>query len=222
MNILVFPGNDKTSYKIIHTIELLHTMKYKYSLLLLLTPFICFAQPDVCATCTPLDTADLNNEHYKDYQILCFKKDSIALPNNAYQITLHHRCKTYKEVTQYNLKAENLVGYVVEETDTIYNHTDTPAEFKGSNAEKNKILSRNVRYPREAEKKGIEGRVSVSAFVDKNGKIYRLKLKEKSHPALDQETLRVFALFPDFIPARHQGLLVNFIMTLSISYKLPE
>ncbi len=65
----------------------------------------------------------------------------------------------------------------------------------------NKFLAKNLVYPREAQRKNIEGRVIIDFVVQTDGTLDDYKLVKSVYPALDYEALRVIAKMPKWIPA---------------------
>ncbi|WP_276134781.1 energy transducer TonB [Polluticoccus soli] len=52
-------------------------------------------------------------------------------------------------------------------------------------------LARNLKYPKEARKQKITGRVRVQFLVQADGTVTNVEIEESAHPILDQEALRV-------------------------------
>lgn len=96
---------------------------------------------------------------------------------------------------------------------------DTPEqlpEFPGGYAELIKFLSENIRYPEDAQKKKVEGRVVVQFVVDEEGHIINPTVVRKVYPSLDTEALRIIALMPKWTPGRDHGQTVcaNFVVPI--------
>ena len=82
-----------------------------------------------------------------------------------------------------------------------------------------KHISKHFRYPKEAEEKGIEGRVSVLFFIAKNGSIQGLRTRGPSK-VLEEEAVRIIHLLPSMKPGRNQGKPVNVPFSVPIHFKL--
>lgn len=76
-----------------------------------------------------------------------------------------------------------------------------PPEFPG-NKDYLTFVKEHVKYPEEAKKDSIQGRVFVKVVFDKTGKITLVELARPVHPLLDSEAIRVVKLMPDWIPAK--------------------
>ena len=77
-------------------------------------------------------------------------------------------------------------------------------------------LTANVKYPEEARKNGVEGRVLVQFVVDKDGSITKVKvLRSSGVKAFDNEAIRVISSMPYWKPGTVRGKNVR------VKYKLP-
>lgn len=54
------------------------------------------------------------------------------------------------------------------------------------------LIAEVVKYPQDAQKAKIEGRVHISFVVDQEGKMIEPKLIKKVYPSIDEEALRAF------------------------------
>jgi protein TonB len=101
---------------------------------------------------------------------------------------------------------------------------DTPffrlAEPVKGMAEVAKFVGQTLKYPKEARKKKIEGKVFVSFIIAEDGTITNVEVIKGVHPLLDNEAARVIALMPKWIPGIYQGKNVKIRYTLPISFKL--
>lgn len=55
-----------------------------------------------------------------------------------------------------------------------------------------KLIAKVVKYPKDAQKAKIEGKVHISFVVDQEGKMIEPKLIKKVYPSIDEEALRAF------------------------------
>ena len=82
------------------------------------------------------------------------------------------------------------------------------------------MLSPTPRYPRRAQKRGLEGKVLVSILIGVNGLPYDAKiLKTSGHPILDDAALKA-ALEWKFQPAIAEGTPINSVNTQSFVFSL--
>ncbi len=102
----------------------------------------------------------------------------------------------------------------------VYDQPEVLPEFPGGMQKLMEYLRTSVKYPSEAQKKSIQGRVLVQFIVEKNGTISHLEISQATHPLLDNEALRVVESMPKWTPGKVKGKAVRTSMTLPISFKL--
>jgi TonB family protein len=93
-------------------------------------------------------------------------------------------------------------------------------EFPGGDGACKGFIARTLRYPAEAIKKGIQGKVLVTFIIDKNGKVENAKVVKGVAPELDAESVRVISLLPDWVPGKQRGKNVDVVYTMPIEFKL--
>lgn len=84
-----------------------------------------------------------------------------------------------------------------------------------------RALYLNLRYPEEARREGIEGRVIVEFVVDGEGRVHRAEVIKSVHPALDSAAVEAVRR-TTFSPGTHQGEEVSVRMHLPIRFELLE
>lgn len=81
-------------------------------------------------------------------------------------------------------------------------------------------LSKSIRYPEEAEVKGIQGRVIVTFVVEPDGSISNVKVSKSVNPLLNKEAVRVVESMPHWIPGKQNGNVVRVKYTAPVTFKL--
>lgn len=79
-------------------------------------------------------------------------------------------------------------------------------------------LKSNIKYPDEAAKDGIGGKVIVGFVVTKKGKIKHVEIVQGVHPAIDTEAIRVVKAMSDWTPGRSEGKPIDIKMNLPINF----
>jgi len=82
-----------------------------------------------------------------------------------------------------------------------------------------KHIRKNFKYPIEAQKKGIQGRVSVLLVIDKDGKITNVKMRGPD-PLLEEEAKRIMLRLPQMKAGVHKGEKVNVVFSIPITFKV--
>ena len=93
-------------------------------------------------------------------------------------------------------------------------------QFPGGPSALMQFLSQNVKYPAEAHKAGVEGRVIATFIVEKDGSITNARIARSVHPSLDAEALRVIGSMPNWMPGMQNGEPVRVKYTVPITFKL--
>jgi TonB family protein len=84
-------------------------------------------------------------------------------------------------------------------------------EFPGGMDKLYEFIGSKLKYPKDAQKAEIEGRVVVSFVVERDGSIKpeSIKIEKGLYPSIDKEALRVIKLMPNWIPAQQKGRTVR-------------
>ena len=119
----------------------------------------------------------------------------------------HTNCKVVKISTKHNPE----------------DYLETPIFFYGSPIIPYLYMVRNIVYRSEAKNKNITGRVSLAINIDKTGQITNFYIKEKLHPILDREVIRVAKTMPtdwQWIPATYHGQNISSEYLIDIEFEL--
>ena len=104
--------------------------------------------------------------------------------------------------------------------DTVAKTPEVMPQFPGGQDALVKFLQTHIKYPREAIKKNLEGKVYVGFVVEKNGKLNQVEIRKGVNELLDQEAIRVVSSMPDWQPGFQKGKPVRVQFVLPISFKL--
>lgn len=83
-------------------------------------------------------------------------------------------------------------------------------------------LSKNIKYPEAAMKKGIQGRGIVQFVVEKDGSITNVKILRGVDPELDKEAVRVVSAMPKWKLGTQRGEAVRVRFTVPVMFRLTE
>lgn len=95
-------------------------------------------------------------------------------------------------------------------------------KFPGGEAAMMKFLNDNVKYPAEAVKSNIQGRVIVQFTISETGKITNTKVMSGVNEALNKEALRVINAMPQWEPGKKDGTPVPVQFVLPVDFKIPK
>ena len=102
----------------------------------------------------------------------------------------------------------------------IFQVVEEQPMFPGGMQELMKFLQTNIRYPKEAQARGLQGRVVVQFVVNSDGSICDENVVRSVDPQLDAEAIRVIRSMPNWIPGKQRGEAVRVRFTIPVSFKL--
>ena len=109
---------------------------------------------------------------------------------------------------------------IVSKPQKVFNSVEQMPEFPGGVVAMMRYLQENIKYPPEAAKNNIEGRVIVQFVIDETGQVGDIKVVRPVSEELDAEAVRVVKTFPKFEPGRQDGEAVSVFYTLPVMFKL--
>lgn len=109
---------------------------------------------------------------------------------------------------------------VAKKNQKVFDIVEQMPEYPGGQAALFEFISKNVKYPEDAVKKKVEGKVFVTFVVDTDGKITDVSLMRKVFPSLDAEAVRVISAMPNWIPGKQKGQVVRVKYTVPIMFRL--
>lgn len=109
---------------------------------------------------------------------------------------------------------------VVATNDSIYSVVEQDPEFEGGMEALYKFLAANIRYPEQAKKEKIQGRVIVSFVIEKDGSVSDAKVLRGIGGGCDEESLRVVNAMPKWKPGQVAGEPVRVHFNLPVNFKL--
>lgn len=80
-------------------------------------------------------------------------------------------------------------------------------------------LSKNLTYPKQAIRNGVDGKVYVEFIVDRSGRINHLKILKGIGAGCDEEAIRVLSLI-HWEPGRQRGKPVNVRLVMPVIFKV--
>ena len=102
----------------------------------------------------------------------------------------------------------------------IFQVVEEQPMFPGGIEELWKFMQANIRYPKEAQERGLQGRVIVQFVVNKDGSICDEHVVKSVDPQLDAEALRVVRSMPTWTPGKQRGQAVRVRFTLPVTFRL--
>jgi protein TonB len=104
--------------------------------------------------------------------------------------------------------------------DKVFEKVEDMPEFPGGEQAMMDFVSKNVVYPKEAQEKGISGRVFVSFIVEKDGSVNEVKVMRGIGGGCDEESVRVIKAMPKWKPGKMKGKPVRVSYMMPIVFRL--
>lgn len=105
-------------------------------------------------------------------------------------------------------------------SEQVFTVVEKMPEFPGGQGELLKYLARSVKYPVIAQENGIQGRVTASFIVEKDGSIRDLEVLRGVDPSLDNEAIRILSAMPKWTPGQQRGHDVAVKYTVPVTFRL--
>lgn len=93
-------------------------------------------------------------------------------------------------------------------------------EYPGGSSQLQADVKALMKYPKNARKKKIEGRVIVQFVVEKDGSIGDVKVVRGKDPSLDKEAVRIIKNLKQFTPGRMGDTPVRVWYTYPIDFRI--
>lgn len=107
-----------------------------------------------------------------------------------------------------------------EEPEVILLFAEEQPSFPGGEQAFYQYVSKHMKYPRQAIRSGIEGRVYIEFVVDTDGSLSDIKVAKGIGAGCDEEALRVLQNSPKWNPGKQRGRAVKVRMTIPIIFLL--
>ena len=102
----------------------------------------------------------------------------------------------------------------------VFDVVDEMPKFGKDQTDLSNYLASNIKYPKEAKEKNIQGKVYVSFVVSKTGAVADVKVKKSVNELLDAEAVRVISAMPKWTPGKNKDEAVNVNFVLPINFRL--
>ncbi len=105
-------------------------------------------------------------------------------------------------------------------TDEVYTVVEESPAFPGGNKEMYQYISKNLKYPKEAQRNNIKGKVFLKFVVRKDGSISDISILQGIGYGCEEEAMRIIEMMPKWNPGKENGVSVDTYFTMPISFVL--
>ena len=109
---------------------------------------------------------------------------------------------------------------VSQKNEEVFDVVEQMPEYPGGMQALFEFLSQNIKYPEDAQKQKVEGRVIVTFVVETDGSISNVEVAKHAFPSLDNEAVRVIQAMPNWTPGKQSGKVVRVKYTVPIVFNL--
>ena len=106
--------------------------------------------------------------------------------------------------------------------DKVYDVSSLMPQFPGGMDALSTFIKSSINYPETAISKGVEGKVTVSFIVEKNGTVTNATVVTPVDPDLDNEAVRVVGNMPKWTPGTLNGAPVRVKYSIPVRFSLPK
>lgn len=147
---------------------------------------------------------------------------SLEVPANAIL-----RCSYQGRESQEDLAADmtnnthlSLSSKSREMNEQVFTVVEKMPSFPGGDAELLKYIATNIKYPKESQDNGEQGRVICSFIVGRDGSVNNPEVLRGVTPLLNEEAVRVINTMPRWNPGMQRGKAVAVKYTVPITFRL--
>ena len=94
--------------------------------------------------------------------------------------------------------------------------------FRGGDKAFLEYVQQHIQYPRSAYVRGVEGRVIVGCFVEKDGSLNEVHIVHSIDSLLDKEAIRVVKNMPRWNPGTLDGEAIRMNCAIPIHFKINQ
>lgn len=123
-------------------------------------------------------------------------------------------------IEQLPLVIEDGEGIEEETSDEIFLIVEEQPSPKGGMKAFYAHVNSTIKYPSQARRMGVQGRVFVQFVIEKDGSITQVEIIRGISDTCDKEAIRVVSSAPSWNPGKQRGKPVRVKMVLPISFKL--
>ena len=109
---------------------------------------------------------------------------------------------------------------VSQKNEKVFDVVEQMPEYPGGMQALFEFLKENIKYPEDAQKQKVEGRVLAKFIVETDGSISNIEVVKHAFPSLDAEAVRVIQAMPKWAPGKQKGQAVRVKFVVPINFNL--
>jgi|SRR5690606_15456269 len=136
------------------------------------------------------------------------------------EIEINMDAETDQNETKVEIPMAPVVVEEKEDPNTIFTVVEETAAPVGGMSAFYEYVGKKIKYPAQAKRMGIEGKVFVEFVIEKDGSITDVKAIKGIGAGCDEEAVRILQAAPKWKPGKQRGKPVRQKMVLPISFRL--
>lgn len=100
-----------------------------------------------------------------------------------------------------------------------YDFVEEKPSFPGGDSKLVEFINEHRKYPKEAYRKGVQGRVTCSFVVNSNGNVSNIQVIRSVAAPLNEEAIRIFSIMPNWNPGKIAGQCVPVRVIWSVPFR---
>ncbi len=140
--------------------------------------------------------------------------------NNTNNSNETQKTSSEPDSTKSALAPSNQNNGAKEGTDEVFTVVEDMPKYPGGDEARMKFIVSNIKYPKVALEKGIQGTVVVSFIVDVDGTVKDTKVLRGIGGGCDEEALRVIKMMPKWSPGKQSEKNVKVAFNLPVKFAL--
>jgi len=161
--------------------------------------------PDLNATPYPGSVQEVSND--------------IDIPSSDVELRL---APVPPALPEHNIEATIIENEAESAGNMVFTVVENMPRFPGGDQALISFIDKNTKYPEEAYKNKIQGRVVASFIVTKDGSLRNIEITRGISPVLDDEAVRVIKSMPKWTPGKQRGQAVDVKYTVPINFRIEE
>ena len=163
---------------------------------------------------------DMLHESEEDFAVLKHRISELQEMGDVVQFVNKDKGEGVVELILKEGSQLHEISAAVKTAEDVYTIVDRVPEFEGGMDGLGKYISENLKYPEEAKKAGIEGRVVVQFIVQKDGSVTEVTPLKGIEHNCDKEAVKVMMKSPKWTPGILDGKKVKVKMVLPIVFSI--
>lgn len=120
----------------------------------------------------------------------------------------------------FEVVGDNFAISEIQQDKEVFTVVEEQPEFPGGEKELMNYVMANLKYPKDCADEGIQGRVTLSFVIDKDGSVVEAEPMRSPDDRLTAEAIRIVESMPKWKPGRQGGEIVRVKYVIPVTFRL--